>query len=66
MRPLDEEWEEIIKCYNLDCVDPIFLVLLGRSIWQMALTNDLCEVHHRNIGISLGMNRKRCADDIKW
>ena len=32
----------------------------------MALTNDLCELHKRHIGIYSGMNSKRYADIIEW
>ena len=32
----------------------------------MELTYDLCKVHKRRSGISLGINPKRCADGKKW
>ena len=32
----------------------------------MELTYDLCKVHKRRSGISLGMNYKGCADNSEW
>ena len=51
-----------LKLCNSYCVDPIWFGKLGRSTWQMVLTNDLCEDHKRHSGISLGMSYKKCAD----
>ena len=53
--------EKHLKLCNLDCVDPVWFGWLGWSTWKIALTNDLCEVHKRSSGISLGMNYKQCA-----
>ena len=54
------------KLCNLDCVDLIWFGWVGQSTWNMALTNDLCEVNKRHSEISLGMNYKQCADVRKW
>ena len=54
------------KLFNLDCVEPLWFGWLGQSTWQMALTNDLCEVRKIRSRISLGMNSKWCADGSEW
>ena len=36
--------EKRFKLYNLGCVYPLWFGWLGRSTWQMALTNDLYRV----------------------
>ena len=58
--------EKKIKLFHSYCVDPLYFGWLGRSTWQMALTNSLCEVHKRRSGISFGMNSKRCTDGSEW
>ena len=51
-----------LNLFNLDCVDPLWFGWLGNITCQMVLTYDICEVHKRRSGISLGMNSKWCAD----
>ena len=34
-----------LKLCSSDCVEPIWLGCIGRITWQMALTDELCEVH---------------------
>ena len=57
--------EKHLKLFNLECVDPLRFRWLVQSTWQMALTDDLCELHKRHSRISLGMNSKCCSDDRK-
>ena len=54
--------ENYLKLCNYDFAEPLWFMWLDQITWQMALTNDSCEVHKRCSGIYLGMNYKRCAD----
>ena len=58
--------DKYLRLFNLGCVNPLCIRWLGRSTWQMSITNDLCEVHKRHIKIYLGMNPKQCSNGSEW
>ena len=55
-----------LKLCNSYYVEHLWIRWIVRSTWQMAIIDDLCEVHKIHSGISLGNNSKRCEDGSKW
>ena len=61
-----DKGEKHIKLCNTDCEDPIWFGWLGQMTCQIAITNELCELHKKHNRISLGKNSKQCGNGSEW